>query len=120
MAGPVSPLAPAAFPALPEIAGVRFASVAAGVRYANRTDVMLAELEPGSAVAGVFTRSSTRSAPVRDCEAKIGADTSRAAFPAIPTPLPVRRANARWPKSAPPWRRPPASTPRASSPPRPA
>jgi glutamate N-acetyltransferase/amino-acid N-acetyltransferase len=28
----------------------------------------------------VFTRSSTRSAPVRDCEAKIGAGTSRAAF----------------------------------------
>ncbi|MGR3633643.1 MAG: bifunctional glutamate N-acetyltransferase/amino-acid acetyltransferase ArgJ [Limimaricola soesokkakensis] len=80
MAGPVSPLAPAAFPALPEIAGVRFASVAAGVRYANRTDVMLAELAEGSAVAGVFTRSSTRSAPVRDCEAKIGAQTSRAAF----------------------------------------
>ncbi|WPY93621.1 bifunctional glutamate N-acetyltransferase/amino-acid acetyltransferase ArgJ [Limimaricola variabilis] len=80
MAGPVSPLAPASFPALPEIAGVRFASVAAGVRYANRTDVMLAELAEGSAVAGVFTRSSTRSAPVRDCEAKIGADTSRAAF----------------------------------------
>ncbi len=80
MAGPVSPLAPAAFPALPEIAGVRFAALAAGVRYANRTDVMLAELEPGSVVAGVFTRSSTRSAPVRDCEAKIGADTTRAAF----------------------------------------
>ncbi|MGR3626559.1 MAG: bifunctional glutamate N-acetyltransferase/amino-acid acetyltransferase ArgJ, partial [Limimaricola sp.] len=49
MAGPVSPLAPAAFPALPEIAGVRFASVEAGVRYANRTDVMLAELAEGSA-----------------------------------------------------------------------
>ena len=80
MAGPVSPLAPAAFPALPEIAGLRFASVAAGVRYANRTDVMLAELAEGTAVAGVFTRSSTRSAPVRDCEAKIGAGTSRAAF----------------------------------------
>ena len=80
MAGPVSPLAPAAFPALPEIAGVRFASLAAGVRYANRTDVMLAELAEGSAVAGVFTRSSTRSAPVRDCEAKMGAQTSRAAF----------------------------------------
>ncbi|PHP28253.1 bifunctional glutamate N-acetyltransferase/amino-acid acetyltransferase ArgJ [Limimaricola cinnabarinus] len=80
MAGPVSPLAPAAFPALPEIAGLRFASLAAGVRYANRTDVMLAELAEGSAVAGVFTRSSTRSAPVRDCEAKIGTQTSRAAF----------------------------------------
>ncbi len=81
MAGPVSPLAPASFPALPVIDGVRFASLAAGVRYKGRTDVMLAELAPGSAVAGVFTRSSTRSAPVRDCQDKIGgAASGRAAF----------------------------------------
>ncbi len=81
MAGPVSPLAPASFPALPVIDGVRFASIAAGVRYKGRTDVMLAELAPGSAVAGVFTRSSTRSAPVLDCQAKIGgASDGRAAF----------------------------------------
>ncbi|MBU2959384.1 bifunctional glutamate N-acetyltransferase/amino-acid acetyltransferase ArgJ [Citreicella sp. C3M06] len=68
----VSPLAPASFPALPVIEGVRFASVAAGVRYAGRTDVMLTLLAPGSAIAGVFTRSKTRSACVRDCQAKIG------------------------------------------------
>lgn len=68
---PVSPLAPAAFPDLPEIEGVRFASVAAGVRYTGRTDVMLAHLAAGSTVAGVFTRSATRSAPVLDCQAKI-------------------------------------------------
>lgn len=77
----VSPLAPAGFPALPEIGGVRFASAAAGVRYKGRTDVMLAELAEGTAVAGVFTTSATRSAPVLDCEAKIGGDGSgRAAF----------------------------------------
>lgn len=69
---PVSPLAPAAFPALPVIDGVRFAAIAAGVRYKNRTDVMLAELAEGTAVAGVFTRSATRSAPVLDCQAKNG------------------------------------------------
>ena len=66
------PLAPARFPELPVIDGVRFATVEAGVRYAGRTDVMLAHLAPGSTVAGVFTRSSTRSAPVLDCQAKIG------------------------------------------------
>ena len=73
MAGklPVSPLAPEGFPELPVIAGVEFAATAAGVRYAGRTDVMLARLAPGTAVAGVFTRSATRSAPVRDCEAKL-------------------------------------------------
>ncbi|MGY9049864.1 N-acetylglutamate synthase [Puniceibacterium antarcticum] len=70
-----SPLAPESFPDLPVIKGVRFASVAAGVRYAGRTDVMLAHLVPGSTMAGVFTRSATRSAPVLDCQSKIGTHT---------------------------------------------
>ncbi|WP_428927348.1 bifunctional glutamate N-acetyltransferase/amino-acid acetyltransferase ArgJ [Marinibacterium sp. SX1] len=72
---PVSPLAPASFPDLPVIGGVSFAAVSAGVRYKNRTDVMLATLAPGSAVAGVFTRSATRAAPVLDCQAKLGGDS---------------------------------------------
>lgn len=71
---PVSPLAPAAFPDLPVIDGVRFATTAAGVRYKGREDVMLALLAPGTAVAGVFTRSATRSAPVLDCQAKLGGE----------------------------------------------
>ena len=77
----LSPLAPAGFPDLPTIDGVRFAAVAAGVRYKGRADVMLVELADGSVVAGVFTRSSTRSAPVLDCEAKIKlGGEGRAAF----------------------------------------
>jgi len=76
---PRSPLAPAGFPALPPVAGVRFATAEAGVRYKGRTDVMLAHLAPGSTVAGVFTRSATRSAPVLDCQAKIGADSEAGA-----------------------------------------
>lgn len=68
-ASPVSPLAPASgFPDLPPVAGVRFAAVEAGVRYKGRLDVMLAEVAPGSTMAGVFTRSATRSAPVLWCE----------------------------------------------------
>ncbi len=74
-----SPLAPANFPVLPEIDGVSFATIAAGVRYAGRTDVMLAQLAAGSAVAGVFTRSATRSACVLDCQAKIGGDPAQGA-----------------------------------------
>ena len=71
-AKPVSPLAPKdGFPALPRIAGVEFAAVEAGVRYQNRKDVMLVRLAPGTSVAGVFTRSSTRSGCVRDCQAKL-------------------------------------------------
>ena len=70
-AKPVSPLAPAAFPTLPLIAGVEFAAVEAGIKYQNRKDVMLVRLAPGTAMAGVFTRSTTRSACVRDCQAKL-------------------------------------------------
>ena len=69
----VSPLAPKrGFPDLPVVSGVEFAAVEAGVRYAGRTDVMLARLVPGTVIAGVFTKSATRSAPVLDCQAKIG------------------------------------------------
>ncbi|KQB96592.1 N-acetylglutamate synthase [Loktanella sp. 1ANDIMAR09] len=73
---PVSPLAPATFPELPKIDGVTFAAASAGVKYKNRTDVMLAIVAPGTAVAGVFTRSATRSAPVLDCQEKLGSDPS--------------------------------------------
>ena len=81
MAGtpPRSPLAPEHFPNLPLIRGVSFAAIAAGVRYSGRTDVILAKLAPGSAIAGVFTRSSTRSAPVLDCQAKIGVESDAGA-----------------------------------------
>lgn len=79
---PISPLAPAAFPSLPLIAGVEFAAVEAGIKYQNRKDVMLVRLAPGTAMAGVFTRSTTRSACVRDCQAKLAlkvpADTGAA------------------------------------------
>ena len=67
----VSPLAPASFPTLPVIRGARFSTAAAGVKYAGRTDVMLAVLDPGSCVAGAFTKSATRSANVLDCQSKI-------------------------------------------------
>ncbi|MGI3169713.1 bifunctional glutamate N-acetyltransferase/amino-acid acetyltransferase ArgJ [Pseudooceanicola sp. C21-150M6] len=73
---PLSPLAPAAFPDLPVIGGVEFATAQAGVKYKGRTDVMLARLAPGTTMAGVFTRSATRSAPVLDCQAKIGLDST--------------------------------------------
>ena len=76
---PVSPLAPAAFPDLPVIDGAEFAALSAGVRYAGRTDVMLARLAPGTVMAGTFTRSATRSAAVLDCQAKIGLDAPEGA-----------------------------------------
>jgi glutamate N-acetyltransferase/amino-acid N-acetyltransferase len=80
---PVSPLAPASFPVLPAIRGAEFAAVEAGVRYQNRKDVMLVRLAPGTAMAGVFTRSSTRSACVRDCQAKLALKVPAGAGAAI-------------------------------------
>ncbi|MEO1138750.1 MAG: bifunctional glutamate N-acetyltransferase/amino-acid acetyltransferase ArgJ [Pseudomonadota bacterium] len=67
----VSPLAPDGFPDLPVIGGAEFAAVEAGVRYTGRNDVMLVRLAPGTAIAGVFTTSATRSAAVLDCQDKI-------------------------------------------------
>ena len=69
----ISPLAPkGGFAELPIIDGVRFASIAAGIKYQDRDDVMLAEVCAGASVAGVFTRSATRSPPVLWCETHIG------------------------------------------------
>ncbi|HEY0267338.1 MAG TPA: bifunctional glutamate N-acetyltransferase/amino-acid acetyltransferase ArgJ [Rhizomicrobium sp.] len=67
----ISPLAPKAFPKLPPLAGVRLATAAAGVRYKDRTDVLLALLAPGTQAAGVFTTSKTASAPVLWCRDKL-------------------------------------------------
>ncbi|PZX42130.1 glutamate N-acetyltransferase [Roseinatronobacter thiooxidans] len=75
----VSPLAPASFPDLPVIKGARFATVAAGVRYKGRTDVLLAQLDAGTVMAGTFTRSATRAASVLDAQAKIAGDSAEGA-----------------------------------------
>jgi glutamate N-acetyltransferase / amino-acid N-acetyltransferase len=72
----VSPLAPAAFPDLPVIKGVSFASAAAGVRYQGRSDVTLIRLAPGTSMAGVFTRSATRAASILDCQSKLSGKPS--------------------------------------------
>ena len=74
----ISPLAPASFPEMPPVAGVRFATAAAGIRYAGRTDVLLALLDPGTVVAGVFTQSKCPSAPVDWCRARIKGGTASA------------------------------------------
>ena len=54
------------------IPGVRFATVNAGIKSGNGEDVTLIVLEAETVVAGLFTKSMTRSAPVIDCQNKIG------------------------------------------------
>ncbi|WP_022724088.1 bifunctional glutamate N-acetyltransferase/amino-acid acetyltransferase ArgJ [Rhodopseudomonas sp. B29] len=78
MSSAVSPLAPTEVPALPAIAGVRLATAAAGIRYKGRTDVLLVEMEKGTTVAGVFTKSKCPSAPVEWCRDKLKGGGARA------------------------------------------
>ena len=73
-----SPLAPARLPRLPVVDGVRMAAGACGVRYKGRADVALFELAPGTAVAGVLTRSKTASAPVEWCRKALSGGKARA------------------------------------------
>jgi glutamate N-acetyltransferase / amino-acid N-acetyltransferase len=74
----VSPLAPASFPSLLPISGVRLAAFAAGIRYSGRDDLMLAELAPGSTLAGVFTQSTMPGQPVIWCRECLPRGTVRA------------------------------------------
>jgi glutamate N-acetyltransferase/amino-acid N-acetyltransferase len=74
----ISPLAPKQQPAMPAIAGVQLGTAAAGIRYAGRTDVLLALFSPGTTVAGVFTRSKCPSAPVEWCRAHLKPGKARA------------------------------------------
>src|ERR1041385_3711661 len=78
MSHPVVPLAPKHVPAMPDIAGVRLATGAAGIKYKGRTDVLLALFDKGTAVAGVLTRSKCPSAPVEWCRARLKSGTARA------------------------------------------
>ena len=77
MAHAVSPLAPAAFPDIAPIAGVRLAVASTGTRYKDRNDLVLAELAPGTAVAGMFTTNKMPGAPVDWCRKLIGAGRAR-------------------------------------------
>src|SRR5436189_1865425 len=78
MSTAVSPLAPTDVPEMPAIAGVKLATAAAGIRYKGRTDVLLAVLDQGTSVAGVFTKSKCPSAPVEWCRAKLKRGQARA------------------------------------------
>jgi len=78
MSTAISPLAPQQVPDLPAIAGVRLATAEAGIRYAGRTDVLLALFDQGTTTAGVFTKSKCPSAPVEWCRAHLKSGKARA------------------------------------------
>lgn len=74
----VSPLAPKTVSDMPSVAGVRFATAEAGIKYKQRTDVLLVAFDEGTEVAGVFTRSRCPSAPVEWCRANLAGGKARA------------------------------------------
>ncbi|WP_349358415.1 bifunctional glutamate N-acetyltransferase/amino-acid acetyltransferase ArgJ [Stappia sp.] len=78
MSHTLSPLAPKTYPDMPSIGGVRFATAAVGIKYAERTDVLLMLFDAPAAVAGVFTRSRCPSAAVDWCRANLPGGTARA------------------------------------------
>ena len=73
-----SPLAPETLPQLPGIRGLRLAAAACEIRYKARSDVCLIALDPGTTVAGVFTRSLTAGAPVDWCRRALPGGSARA------------------------------------------
>ena len=78
MSGSVSPLAPKSFVSMPALRGVRMTTASAGIKYKNRTDVLLMVFDKPAAVAGVFTRSKCPSAPVDFCRANLAHGSARA------------------------------------------
>jgi len=78
MSTDISPLAPKSYAELPPVAGVRIETAAAGIKYKDRTDVMLMVFDKPAAVAGVFTTSKCPSAPVDFCRANLAGGRARA------------------------------------------
>jgi len=62
---------------MPSIRGLRMATAAAGIKYKNRTDVLLMAFDRPADVAGVFTRSKCPSAPVDFCRANLSHGLAR-------------------------------------------
>ncbi len=60
------------------VAGVRLGTASAGIRKANRRDLTLIELAPGSRVAGVFTQNRFCAAPVLVCREHLKKEGVRA------------------------------------------
>ena len=63
---------------MPPIDGLRMATASAGIKYKNRTDVLLMVFDRPASVAGVFTRSRCPSAPVDFCRANLAHGVARA------------------------------------------
>jgi glutamate N-acetyltransferase/amino-acid N-acetyltransferase len=73
-----SPLAPAAFPSLPPVAGVTLRAARARYKTWDRCDLTFVTLDPGTAVAGVLTQSRCPSPEVEWCRKALPLGRARA------------------------------------------
>ena len=78
MSSKISPLAPKSYPDLPPVEGMRIETAAAGIKYKNRTDVLMIVFDKPASVAGVFTKSKCPSAPVDYCRKSLPGGKARA------------------------------------------
>jgi glutamate N-acetyltransferase / amino-acid N-acetyltransferase len=76
--GAVSPLAPARFPDLPDIAGLEAAIGRAGFYRHDRPDLLLMRMPAGTEAAGVFTTNAVGSAPTDWCKRALAANRGSA------------------------------------------
>ena len=67
------------FPALPPIDGCKLSTAAAGIRYADRTDMALLELCSEASLAGCFTQNSFQAAPVTVAKAHLAKSSAASA-----------------------------------------
>ena len=61
--------------ALFPVAGVRLGTAEAGIRKANRRDLTVIALDPGSTVAAVFTQNRFCAAPVQVCRKHLAGES---------------------------------------------
>jgi len=71
----ISPFAPTKFPKLPPLTGFEMATAEAGIKYRGRTDLWVLRGQPGTQIAGVFTKNACPGAPVDWSRKALGTET---------------------------------------------
>jgi glutamate N-acetyltransferase / amino-acid N-acetyltransferase len=67
----ISPLAPIAFPQMPQIFGMKAATFSLGMYKSTRDDLLIINFPDGASVGGAFTKSNTRSCDVEWCASSL-------------------------------------------------
>lgn len=90
---------------LKPVAGFELGWAEAGIRKANRKDVLVARVAEGSTVAGVFTRNRFCAAPVQVCREHLAAGKGIRAIVVNTGNANAGTGRPAWPMPAPPAKR---------------